>query len=321
MTIQFHAWENRLLDWAYEALETHRPGEHVISDKVGLKASYTYCEDLTRESSRTFYLASGLLPLEKRRATRALYAFCRVTDNIVDQSENDEIARESLINWQKLITMSHPSSDNPVAMAWADARALHNIPHGYGEQLIDGVARDLSQKRYATFTDLAEYSYGVASTVGLMAMHIIGFEGQDALAYAVKLGVALQVTNILRDIAEDWRTGRVYLPQDELAAFGLDETDIANGVVDDRWRAFMRFQIERNRRLYAESWEGIAMLNPDGRLAIAAAADLYRAILADIEAHDYDVFSRRAHVSTVGKLMRLPRIWSQVLRMNAHAGL
>jgi phytoene synthase len=113
----------------------------------------------------------------------------------------------------------------------------------------------------------------------------------------------------------------MYLPQDELDAFGLKESDIDVGIVDDRWRGFMRFQIERNRRLYAESWEGIAMLNRDGRFAIAAAADLYRAILTDIEAHDYDVFSRRAHVGTSGKLMRLPGIWSQVVRMNAHAGL
>jgi len=316
MTIQFHAWENRLLGWAYEALETHRPGEHIISDKFGLQAAYAYCENLTRESSRTFYLASGLLPYQKRRAARALYAFCRVTDNIVDQSKNDDTARESLKNWQHLVTLPHPPAYNPVALAWADARARYRIPHGYGEQLIGGVARDLSQKRYATFADLAEYAYGVASTVGLMAMHIIGFESQDALAYAVKLGVALQMTNILRDVAEDWRAGRVYLPQDELAACGLSEADIAAGVVDDRWRTFMRLQVERNRHLYAESWEGITTLNPDGRLAIAAAADLYRAILADIEAQDYDVFSRRAHVSTSGKLMRFPYIWWQVLRMN-----
>jgi phytoene synthase len=321
MTIQLHAWENRLLGWAYEALESHQPREHIISDKNGLRAAYAYCENLTRESSRTFYMAARLLPPEKRRATYALYAFCRVTDNIVDQNKDDETARDVLKNWQSLAMMPHPPAYNPVAAAWSDARALYNIPHGYGEQLINGVARDLSQKRYATFADLAEYAYGVASTVGLMAMHIIGFQGQDALAYAVKLGIALQLTNILRDVAEDWRAGRLYLPQDELAAFGLSEEDIAAGVVDDRWRAFMRFQIERSRRLYAESWEGIAMLKPDGRFAIAAAADLYRAILADIEAYDYDVFSRRAHVSTSAKVMRLPHIWSQVLRMNLHAGL
>ena len=144
---------------------------------------------------------------------------------------------------------------------------------------IDGVARDLDQARYATFDDLTAYAYGVASTVGLMSMRIIGYRSAAAIPYAIKLGVALQLTNILRDVGEDWRAGRVYLPADELAAFGLSEEDVARGQVDDRWRDFMRFQIERNRRLYAEAWPGIELLNEDGRFAIAAAGDLYRRIL------------------------------------------
>ena len=183
------------------------------------------------------------------------------------------------------------------------------IPRGYAEQLIAGVAHDRTHSRYQTFAELTEYCYGVASTVGLMAMHIIGFQGHDALAYAVKLGIALQLTNILRDIGEDWRAGRLYLPLDELAEFGLAESDVAAGRVDDRWRTFMRYQIERVERLYVESEPGIALLHADGRFAISAAAELYRAILRDIEAHDYDVFHRRAHVGWLGKLSRLPRIW------------
>jgi phytoene synthase len=156
---------------------------------------------------------------------------------------------------------------------------------------------------------LAEYCYGVASTVGLMTMHIIGFSGPEAIPYAVKLGVALQLTNMLRDVDEDWRAGRLYLPQEELAAFNLIEEDIATGNVDDRWREFMRFQIERNRSLYSEALPGIAMLDPDGRFAISASAELYRAILDDIELHDWDVFQRRSYVGTWGKLRRLPGIW------------
>jgi 15-cis-phytoene synthase len=182
------------------------------------------------------------------------------------------------------------------------------VPARYVEQLLDGVGRDLAQQRYQTFDELAGYAYGVASTVGLMSMHIIGYAGPQAIPYAVKLGVALQLTNILRDVGEDRRAGRLYLPAEELAAFGLTEADLAAGRVDERWRRFMRYQIRRNRRLYAEAWPGIALLNRDGRLAIRAAADLYRAILADIEAHDYDVFSRRAHVSAWGKLRRLAAI-------------
>ena len=205
--------------------------------------------------------------------------------------------------------MSQPPPDDLVATAWADTRTCFRIPAHYAEQLVDGVARDLRQTRYATFADLATYAYGVASTVGLMSMHIIGFAGAEAIPYAVKLGVALQLTNILRDVAEDWHAGHVYLPQDELGAYGLAEDDLARGRVDEHWRSFMRYQIARNRRLYAEAWPGIALLNREGRLAVAAAGDLYRAILRDIEVHDYDVFHHRAHVSPWGKLYRLPGIW------------
>ena len=176
------------------------------------------------------------------------------------------------------------------------------------------MACDLHHTRYETFDDLAEYAYAVASTVGLMAMHIIGFQGKEALPDAVKLGVALQATNILRDVAEDWARGRLYLPKSELAAFGLSEADVAAGQNSDRWRAFMRYQIGRVRELYAELRPGIARLDRSGRFAVAAAARLYEGILDDIEAHDYDVFSRRAHLSTRAKLARLPGIWWLALR-------
>ena len=171
------------------------------------------------------------------------------------------------------------------------------------------MARDLEQPRYATFDDLTTYAYGVASTVGLMSMRIIGYRSAAAIPYAIKLGVALQLTNILRDVGEDYRSGRVYLPQDELAVFGITEDQIAAGRVDERWREFMRFQIARNRLLYKEAWPGIATLNRDGRFAIAAAATLYRGILDDLEANDYDNFKRRSHVNQRGKVARLAQAW------------
>jgi phytoene synthase len=148
-----------------------------------------------------------------------------------------------------------------------------------------------------------------------MAMHIMGFSGPEAVPYAVRLGVALQITNILRDVAEDWGRGRLYLPLDELAAFGLEAADVAEGVVDDRWRAFMRLQIDRNRDLYDQAVPGISLLHRDGQFAVAAAADLYSAILEDIEANDYDVFGRRAHLSGWGRLRRLPAIWLRARRL------
>lgn len=307
------SWERQLLSWAHEALESCVPGEPVAAEEKLLQRAYAACEAITREHSRTFYLASGLLPPAKRRAMRALYAFCRVSDDLVDEGRGDPQLK--LEAWRRVALASAPGAENLVALAWADTRARYRIPWRYAEQLLDGVARDLTTTRYATFADLAAYCYGVASTVGLMAMHIIGFAGPQAIPYAVRLGVALQLTNILRDVGEDWRLGRVYLPQDELAHWGLGEEDLAAGRVDERWRAYLGFQIARNRRLYAEALPGIALLHPDGRLAIAAAAELYRGILDDIEAHGGDVFRRRAHLSGWQKARRLPGIWWRTVRL------
>jgi 15-cis-phytoene synthase len=316
LEIPLQNWEYQLLTWAQEPLKNQPLSVVFQADSAILEASYRYCDNLTRFHSRTFYMASSLLPYEKRRAARALYAFCRVTDDLVDNNPDPQAARQALEDWRSAVSHPNPLAYEPVAVAWADAQRRFQIPQGYADQLIQGVARDLHQKRYSTFADLAEYSYGVASTVGLMVMYIVGFRDEDAVPYAVKLGVALQMTNILRDVGEDWRNGRLYLPQDELDGFNLTESQIDRGQVDARWRAFMDFQIARNRQLYAESQMGIRLLNADGRFAIAAAADLYRAILKDIEHHDYDVFSRRSRVSTLGKLQRLPKIWWQS-RVNA----
>jgi phytoene synthase len=308
MLLQTYAWEPALLARALEAWHSLTPASaQSTSNRLLLDRAYAECEQLTAQHSRSFYRASGFLSRDKRRAVRALYAFCRVTDDIVDCPDCD--AQRDLNEWRHIALAAEPPIDNLVAVAWADARQRYGIPLRWAEQLIDGVARDLDQTRYAAFDDLTTYAYGVASTVGLMSMRIIGYRNASAIPYAIKLGVALQLTNILRDVGEDWRASRVYLPADELARFDLSADDLARGQVDDRWRAFMRFQIERNRRLYAEAWPGIRLLNEDGRFAIAAAGDLYRRILDDIEAHDYDVFTRRARVSTPRKLLALVNLW------------
>jgi 15-cis-phytoene synthase len=304
-----HSWERSLLDRAYEAL--HWQGENSVTpagfDHAVLGTAYDHCDNVTALHSRSFHLASSLLPVPKRRAARALYAFCRVSDDIVDQSGEERSQR--LEEWRRHATTVRPPADDLVAVAWADARQRYHVPERDAEQLIDGVARDLYETRYDTFAALTDYCYGVASTVGLMSMHIIGYAGDEALPYAIKLGVALQMTNILRDVGDDWRINRVYLPQDELAAFGLSDDDLASGQATEKWREFMRFQIARNRRLYAESMPGIALLNQDGRFAIGAAAELYGGILDAIESADYDVFSKRAFVGKWGKLRMLPGIW------------
>ena len=310
MQLQTHPWENALLLRAYEA---HHPAPTHVRSQFSpslLERAYAHCDSITSYHSKSFYLASSLLPAEKRRAVRALYAFCRVTDDIVDCGMAQRESRLAL--WRDRIMHPEPPDDDYVAVAWTDARTRFNIPPRYAEQLIDGVAQDLTYREYETFADLAAYSYGVASTVGLMSMHIVGYASHSAIPYAIKLGVALQITNILRDIAEDLRGGRIYLPKEDLDAFGIQRGELAAGKVTDRWRAFMRFQIDRNRRLYAEAMPGIGFLNRDGRLAIGAAAELYAAILKQIEDADYNVFDRRASVSAFGKLSRLPGIWWRV---------
>src|SRR6266508_3370149 len=312
------SWEQDLLPLAFEAgRQAVAPAPSHATDPELLERAYARCDAVTAAHSHSFTLATRLLSPAKRRAVRALYAFCRVTDDLVDCPAGD--ANAALASWRRRAFSPAPPAHDLVATAWADARWRYRIPLRYAEQLIDGVARDLHQQHYHTFADLAIYAYGVAATVGLMSMHIIGFASSDAIPYAIKLGVALQLTNILRDVAQDWRAGRLYLPTEELTAHGLTEADVAAGRVDGRWRALMRFQIARNRRLYAEAWPGIGLLHPDGRLAVAAAATLYRAILDDIEAHHYDVFTRRAHVSAWGKLRRLPALWWHSRGRDAYA--
>jgi phytoene synthase len=310
------AWEHPLLTRAHAAFHTpiNELWQHPAA--TARDDAYRYCARVTKTSSRTFHLAARLLPKEQRRAVHALYAFCRATDDLLDQAVTPQDLPRTLAHWCERLSGATQPYD-PVPLAFADAQARYRIPLGYVAQLIDGIARDLTQTRYTTFEDLTDYCYGVASTVGLMVMHIIRFEGEDALPYAIRLGVALQLTNILRDVGEDWRLGRLYLPLDELARFGLTEDAVARGVVDERWRAFMRFQIARTRKIYQDAEPGIALLGREGRYAVAVAAGVYRAILADIEAHDYDVFQRRARVSGIGKLRRLPGIWWRTAQLES----
>ena len=179
--------------------------------------------------------------------------------------------------------------------------AHYNIPQELIDELLAGIAMDLTVTRYATFDDLWLYCYRVASVVGLISMQIIGHV-EEAVDYAVKLGVALQLTNILRDIGEDAGRGRIYIPQEDLVAFGVDEAEIFAHQRSPRFKALMSFQSARAHALYEESWPGIGLLNPDSSLAIAAAATIYRGILDSIHQHDYDVFSKRAFVPFLRKM-------------------
>lgn len=306
-------WENQLLAMAGNLHhQSTRPLFSYWAGDASLSRAYAQAEKITRAHSRSFYFASGLLPEERRMAVRALYAFCRTVDDIVDETE-PAADRESLLNyWRGMVEHASFPDGDLVAAAWADTLTRYHIPRHYALQLIDGVARDLEQTRYQTFDDLATYCYGVASTVGLMSMYIVGFKTNEAVPYAIKLGVALQMTNILRDVGEDYRSGRLYLPREELAFHGVREEDIAEGFMTDNWRQFMKFQIERTRQLYAEAWEGVKLLERDGQLAIGAASVFYQGILDEIEKNDYNVFTRRASLSALGKVGKIPALWLKV---------
>lgn len=305
-------WERQLLDLAKtDAQPASRTFFSYWAGDASLREAYRLAERIAAEHSKSFHLASALLPEEKRAAVRALYAFCRTVDDIVDESSAGE-RKQQLDYWRTIVNTAFAPEGDLVAAAWVDAMTRYHIPRHYALQLIDGVARDLTQSRYATFDDLATYCYGVASTVGLMSMHIVGFRNTHAIQYAIKLGVALQMTNILRDVGEDYRNGRIYLPREDMLTFGISETDIEMGVITPRWRKFMQFQIERTRALYEEGWKGISVLDPDGRMAIGASAVFYSGILDDIEAHDFDVFNRRANLNAWEKVRRIPALWLKV---------
>ena len=306
-------WETQLNQEAIQCVRTPGDAPHIAATEQQVQQAFAECERITACNSKTFHLATSLLPRPKQLAMRGLYAFCRTTDDIVDLG-GDSASRE-LSRWRQKAVSPQVDATDPVILAWSRVRGDYSIPGTLALRLIEAMADDIAHTRYPSFAHLADYCYAVAATVGLMSMHITGFEGEEAIPYAIRLGIALQLTNILRDVGEDWQRGRVYLPQDELARHGLSDEDIGRAVVDDRWRSLMRLQIARAREMYRAAWPGIAMLSPDGQFAVAAAAQLYSGILGDIEAHGYDVFTRRAHVSAVGKLLRLPGIWWRVRRL------
>lgn len=289
---------------------------------LSLERAYQLCDEITCDHSKTFYFSTRFLPAPKRRAIRAFYAFCRTTDDMVDVlMKTEPEARASLSTWRVASRLEAAAQQNPVLAAWSAVREAYGVPQQCVEELIDGCEMDLSIRRYETWEALRRYCYCVASTVGLISMHVIGLVDNSPETYArartaaIDLGVAMQLTNILRDVGEDLQRGRIYLPQEDLRRFDYTEADLWNHVVDDRFRALMRFEIARARALYAQSLPAVALLRPEGRFAVAAAAVLYREILTKIEANDFDVFTRRAHLTFGEKLRCLPRILWTVQRL------
>ena len=304
----------RALD-PFEGDVLHAPTTDVYADAVlpTLADAYEACRLVTRYHAHAFYFSIRFLPPEKRRAIWAIYAVCRYSDDLVDRAPATAAPADLLarIDWWegRLRVMD---TGLPIIRAFADARTRFGIPMQPVWDLLDGMRMDLTRARYATWEELGRYCYCVASTIGLLCTPVLGYDGAaETLAYAANLGIAMQLTNILRDVGADAAMGRIYLPQDELAAFGYDEEKIAAGVVDDAFRRLMAFQIARARALYNESIPGITRLHRTGQLPVQAAATLYGGILGRIEAIDYHVYTHRAALTTWDKIVRLPTIWWQ----------
>lgn len=253
--------------------------------------------EATARGSKSFFFATRFFPPDLAASAHAVYWFCRTTDDIVDENPDQAAAGRELEQWRDALkgALAGHTAAPVILRHFATACELHSIPAEYAFELIEGMRMDLDRVRYRNFDELRLFCYRVASTVGLMMSHVIGYEG-DALPYAEELGIAMQLTNILRDVGEDLGRGRVYLPTEELAAFGYPEADLHAAVRSSEFIRLMQFQADRARHYYSRSMPAIAMLRPEGRFAVEIAARVYRGILDRIEAMDYDVFHRRAVV-------------------------
>lgn len=293
---------------------------------AGVESAYRYCRRVTREHARSFYFCAHFLPREKRRAVYAVYALCRRVDDEVDEAgvRDEQGARAAVERWRAeldAVYAGRPAHDDdggatfiphsPVLAAWRDMLTRYPIAQELPLELMRGVLMDTYQKSYETWDELRVYCYRVASTVGLMSSEIFGYRRPETLRYAEALGLAMQLTNILRDVGEDLALGRVYLPREDLRRFGVTEDDLRRGLVSDRFRALMRFEIERARALYREAERGVPLLEPDARFTVLLAARLYAAILREIERADFNVFTRRAHLTLAQKLRAAPRVWRE----------
>jgi 15-cis-phytoene synthase len=299
------------------------------SNLIPITEAYEYCRMITAEYAKTFYLGTLLMPKEKRKAIWAIYAWCRNTDELVDGAKAEYTTEETLIQWEQQLESTFagiPLEDADVALADTVKRYPMDIQPF--RDMIAGQQMDLYRNRYETFDELKLYCYRVAGTVGLMSNAVLGInQNNNGVPWeknknpynpeqeAIALGIAMQLTNILRDVGEDAKRGRIYLPLEDLAAFDYTEKDLLSGVNDDRWKAVMCFQIKRARSYYKQAEKGIRYLIRDSRLPVWASLMSYQGILDAIEDNDYDVFNQRAFVRKPIKIASIPIAWlrAQVL--------
>ncbi|MEA5389660.1 phytoene synthase [Cyanobium gracile UHCC 0139] len=286
-----------------------------------LEEAYESCRQETAQWAKTFYLGTMLLPPAKRRAIWAIYVWCRRTDELMDSAQAQTLSAEVLLErldaWEER-TRALFAGHGVDGLDRVMLDTIERFPQPLQAYLdmIEGQRMDVLRDRYASFSDLQLYCYRVAGTVGLMTQEVMGVdaaytsapwsERPDTSEAAVALGIANQLTNILRDVGEDRGRGRIYLPQEDLDRFGYSEADLMAGRLNENWQALMRFQLERARDWFNRSEAGVRWLAPDARWPVWASLRLYRGILDVIERLDYDVFNHRAFVPRVGKLLDLP---------------
>jgi len=280
------------------------------SPTMDLELAYEACRTITRREAKNFYYAFLTLPAAKRRAIYAAYAFCRLCDDSVDEETSAESKLTALTDLKTNLQATYSgNSASPVYLALADVAKHYYIPQDYFQEIILGVESDLVKDRFANFEELREYCYRVASVVGLICLQIFGYEDDGAKEYAVDLGLAMQLTNIIRDVREDLDMGRVYLPQDEMAQFGYTEEDLRNGVRNQAFQDLMRFQSQRAREYFDRGFKLLPYLSRRSRACPAVLGALYSKVLDRIEASDYDVLETRMSLSKAEKIRITATTW------------
>jgi phytoene synthase len=290
-----------------------------------LRASYRLCGEVARREARNFYYSFLLLPPARRRSMCALYAFMRHTDDLADEPGPSDAKRAALDAWRAELDRALDGSPvgSAILPALADTVARHGIPARHLHEVIDGVAMDLEPRRFATFDDLYDYCYKVASAVGLCCIHIWGFrsEGGKAEAMAEACGIALQLTNILRDVREDAERGRVYLPEADLARFGVAPGSLASGRLDPPLRSLLEFEANRAYDYYARALPLVGLVAPVGRPVLRAIVGIYRALLDEIARRGYEVLSGRVSLTPRRKVGIMIRSWFGAGPSMARGGL
>lgn len=244
-----------------------------------------------------------LLPKQKRRAITALYAFCREVDDVVDECKDENIAQVKLNWWRSEITqLFSAQAQHPVTQALQPLLTEFNLTEEYFIEIIDGMEMDLSITRYQTFKDLSLYCYRAASVVGLLSAEIFGFNNRETLNYAHDLGMAFQLTNILRDVREDAQRGRIYIPQDELKQFNVSAEDLTLSVTSDAVKALFNHQASRAKKYYAQAFHKLPEEDRFNQRTGLIMAEIYQSILNEIEGNDFKVLEHRIKLSTLKKI-------------------